>query len=453
MPITGNDELSIRILNELDAGMHLKEILLRHPISLDQAKRISRYRRMLQAVKEHLSENELNKVKQFGLKVLVLAPLFKKEDWSGLQEVLDSTNERTTRTELTLLLQALEEKRKQIAEANTKIGLKLTELEKQEADLNTLRQELQQKQAMLDEKVKFLNLYPPETRHFLLNHLGLFKQELVLARRLDSNWQKDLKKRNILRYDDLNYVWHVVDLEQLAAAYIKRIGGRAASAIEWDYEKELARNREARYPVPSSPFYQFPNGLAENLRSSINAIQEKVHRIETEREVILKEINRLRKASPTSFLESVEAANEVSERDLKAHGELQDMAMKWLYRQGFVVSSEVRLPNGRRCDVIGYSETGHIVIIEVKVSKADFLHDKKWTSYLTFCHEFYFLTSPEVLPLYYSTPDYIGIGLLEKNKSGLCIHKPFNRKQMVVEAKKVHFAISRSLSKKWLLGI
>src|SRR5690606_10345987 len=226
-----------------------------------------------------------------------------------------------------------------------------------------------------------------------------------------------------------------------------------AAATEWDYEKEHERNQQAPYRLPDSPFYRLPNGLAQDLRSSIESLEGEFREIEAECEAISKEINHLRKASPASFLESVKAVNAIAERDLITHGELQDLAMKWLYQQDYVVTREVQLPNGRRCDVIGYNKEGRIVIIEVKASKADFLQDKKWRSYLPYCHEFYFLTLAEVTPLYYKNPECKGIGLLEKVQGRLRITEPFTWIQTVAQPTNIHFSISKSLSKKWLFGL
>ena len=46
-------------------------------------------------------------------------------------------------------------------------------------------------------------------------------------------------------------------------------------------------------------------------------------------------------------MESVEAMNTLSVQDLKRHGKLQDKVLKWLYNNGYVVASEVSLPNGK----------------------------------------------------------------------------------------------------------
>ena len=197
---------------------------------------------------------------------------------------------------------------------------------------------------------------------FLIKHLGLYDDKLVLARRLNYNWQKALKKKGILTYSEMKYIWYVNDLDSLVVEYEKRINRKKPYPTEWEHG---AANEYSSY---QSAQYKLPTGLATDLLSSIREIDQKKKEIEAEREDIQKQIKELRKTSPKSFLESVEASNVLSTLELKRHGELQDKALKWLYNKGYIVASEITLPNGKRADVIGFSESGHIVIVEVKVS-------------------------------------------------------------------------------------
>ena len=50
---------------------------------------------------------------------------------------------------------------------------------------------------------------------------------------------------------------------------------------------------------------------------------------------------------------------------------------------------EMPLRCGRRADLMGIDAHGRIVIVEIKVSKADLLGDAKWTDYLDYCDRFY----------------------------------------------------------------
>jgi len=50
---------------------------------------------------------------------------------------------------------------------------------------------------------------------------------------------------------------------------------------------------------------------------------------------------------------------------------------------------EMPLRSGRRADLMGIDARGHLVIVEIKVSRADLLGDGKWTDYLDHCDRFY----------------------------------------------------------------
>lgn len=57
---------------------------------------------------------------------------------------------------------------------------------------------------------------------------------------------------------------------------------------------------------------------------------------------------------------------------------------------------EMPLRNGRRADLMGVDAKGQIVIVEIKVSRADLLGDAKWPDYLDFCDRFYWGLPPEL---------------------------------------------------------
>ena len=44
---------------------------------------------------------------------------------------------------------------------------------------------------------------------------------------------------------------------------------------------------------------------------------------------------------------------------------------------------------GRRADLMGIDAKGQVIIVEIKVSRADLLGDGKWTDYLDHCDRFY----------------------------------------------------------------
>ena len=55
---------------------------------------------------------------------------------------------------------------------------------------------------------------------------------------------------------------------------------------------------------------------------------------------------------------------------------------------------EVPLKGGRRADLMGIDARGQVVIVEIKVARADLLGDAKWTDYLDHCDRFYWGLPP-----------------------------------------------------------
>lgn len=56
--------------------------------------------------------------------------------------------------------------------------------------------------------------------------------------------------------------------------------------------------------------------------------------------------------------------------------------------------AEVPLKNGRRADLMGIDAKGLVVIVEIKVARADLLGDAKWPDYLDYCDRFYWGLPP-----------------------------------------------------------
>jgi hypothetical protein len=65
-----------------------------------------------------------------------------------------------------------------------------------------------------------------------------------------------------------------------------------------------------------------------------------------------------------------------------------------LLELGYAPLAEVRLPNGRRADLMAIGPSGQIVIVEVKSSLEDYRTDQKWGEYAPFCDLFYFAVAP-----------------------------------------------------------
>jgi hypothetical protein len=65
-------------------------------------------------------------------------------------------------------------------------------------------------------------------------------------------------------------------------------------------------------------------------------------------------------------------------------------------RNGIWCLSEMPLRSGRRADLMGIDAKGQVIIVEIKVSRADLLGDGKWTDYLDHCDRFFWGLHPEL---------------------------------------------------------
>lgn len=87
---------------------------------------------------------------------------------------------------------------------------------------------------------------------------------------------------------------------------------------------------------------------------------------------------------------AVQTAAQRRQRDLPRAAAIARGTARLLARAGMASVGELPLPNGRRADMAGLSETGEIWIIEIKSSAEDFRADAKWPEYRGFCDRRFF---------------------------------------------------------------
>lgn len=87
-------------------------------------------------------------------------------------------------------------------------------------------------------------------------------------------------------------------------------------------------------------------------------------------------------------------------------------------RHDLVTIGEVPLDGGRRADLMAVDARGQIVIVEIKVSRADLLGDAKWPDYLAHCDRFFwavptgFDTTPLGTPVF--LPERTGVIIADR---------------------------------------
>ncbi|MBA4049113.1 MAG: DNA repair protein MmcB-related protein [Sphingomonas sp.] len=88
---------------------------------------------------------------------------------------------------------------------------------------------------------------------------------------------------------------------------------------------------------------------------------------------------------------------------------------RMLLRHDLTAVGEVPLEDGRRADLMAIDARGQIVIVEIKVSRADLLGDSKWRDYLAHCDRFFW-----AVPMGFDTAPLDGLAFLPE-RTGLIV--------------------------------
>lgn len=78
----------------------------------------------------------------------------------------------------------------------------------------------------------------------------------------------------------------------------------------------------------------------------------------------------------------------------KEAGEVARGTLRLLAALGFHGVREFTLANGRRADIAAIDGGGRLLMVEIKVSLADFRADRKWPDYLDYCDALAFAIPP-----------------------------------------------------------
>lgn len=450
MMITGKDPISLQVLEAFTQKQKLADIAAAFNLSLDQVKRLKRLYNYTNTVLALTNEQTTEQFKQLGMKGLFLSPYIKAKDTLALTDILPFTTDQTTRDELLELMQQYDQKQERIQTFEQSYQAFLIASTQKETVFQQKINELEQAKQKLLAKFEFIQQYEPTVQELLLYYVGIHRDGYYgLRRRVDSGFRKTLEKKNILQLND-EYVWVIHSIDEFAKQLAYRL--KYEHYIQWDYEREKHRMRNneigAMY-VASDEDYK----AIRNFTEETNQLEQEMQQLEIELAVLANEKAKLqaeleanKRASILSFEEASIASDLMSERELLRHKEMQSIAMKWLYNQGFIVASEVVLPNKKRADVIGYNNE-KIIIIEVKSSKEDYRQDHKWTEYLSYCDEFYFF-----LDFYAVDQADKQAGYIQEQGRTLAISQADTLPHHCELRAETTWAIGRALSKKVTFG-
>lgn len=412
--INGLDEISQKCLDALASGLGPKELTAKYPVSLDQAKRLSRLNKLYNLAEPHLTPELFMKLKTLGQKVLMWSKVFKNQDWESLAELITATDTDTKRDTYQYMVQAVAEKRQRVEDIANNYQMLLDQLQQKEDEINKAKKEHQEYLTQVKKFINEIENYPEEVKKVLMEILARLKDDKIevgfkdynvkycLARRLIEDWQKELKRKGIIYYDHYNYIWYVLNFEKFVTQVEERL-----------------KNKRKKFYHEDGGYYRYHGSrINTKLRDSLDKVNDKIKQLESERRQIKRQLNQAKKKDPKSFLENVLVSNQLSAKDIETHGRLQVQGLKWLFNKEFAAVAEL-VHEHYRFDAIGFDRNGKIIIIEAKASYEDFSRDIKWQEYLKYCDELYFMI-PDRIRYYgvFGELNKKGAGLLSLSKGG-----------------------------------
>lgn len=448
--LDGINEESLLILKDIDNKKgNLIDIAKWHGASLNQVNKLSRLSKLYKNCSLYLDCKLLEKLKSLGLKALVLNKLV--DDPAGMIEILEIIDLNIKRDELEMLPKALEEKRKTIRAKEYQAKELLYKLEGKEKEVNNNIDKLKNLKKESDKALKEFADMSEVGKEFILEHLGLFEGRYILKARLDIDWQKSLKKKETVVYDNDKYVNYIVDIESFKKSVERRIKNK--NYMYYD----TTRKEEWSWNYPYNPEYKIGDKVIEDIATNIKVNKKELEKFNLEKKQIKKYIANLKKESSSNYMQQAIISNTLSSKELIYHTKLQNDGMRFLYNNGYAAVTEIS-KDSYRFDVIWFNENEDIIIIEAKASMSDFRQDHKIEMYKNYCNILYLIMDKIV---YYKADSEInkrlrdiGVGLILiwNDKINIEIEPVINTVDDGIK-KNLKFKIGRKLSEKYIYSL
>ncbi len=126
-----------------------------------------------------------------------------------------------------------------------------------------------------------------------------------------------------------------------------------------------------------------------------------------------------------------------------------------LWLQGHSPLCEVTLADGHRADIMALGRTGEILIVEIKVSAADLLGDRKWHHYRAFADRFAWAVPAELAGLLEAerfAPEACGLIVADRHEA-LWVREPARVTLAPARRKTATLAFARAGAERAMRGL
>ena len=417
------------VFDMLEKKKKQPEIVKETGFTIDVVKKVSQLKKIYLKIEGNIKDKLLlDRLYQLKFKAIELKKIADTKEL--VEEFLESAHADMKTSEVKAKVKELSTRKMRILEAKDQYLKKKHELEKDEKRILSLINDYEKRNEYIQELYPFLKGISSEVKDYIMILVGMKDGEYVLKHRVSLDIEKSVLP---VKYDKVNKLWFILDINQFIEIIENRVNQKQSvlweessqfksSIYYWDGYKSLSK---------SDGEYKKPDGL-ETLGLETLEKDIKIHKKELIK--VRKELKGIRENISNNYKEDTLFADSISSFEIGEHRLVQDIFLKEYFKEGYVAAAEITIGD-KRFDTTLYKHN-EVIIGEVKASRADFIGDKKYLTYMDYCNELCMVLSSRI-----NIKDE-EIQRLKNEGVGLYFVNTETR-----EVKKVHSSLRREITK------
>ena len=377
------------IFDMLHKNKKQTEIVEKTGFTIDVVKKVSQLNKIYLAVEEHIKDKLLlDRMYELKFKAIELKEISDTKEL--LEEFLESAHADMKTSEVKAKVNELSTRKMRILEAKNQYLTKKQELEKDEERILSLINDSKERLNYVHDLHPFLDGRTDKVKNYIMKLVGIKNEEYVLKHKVSLDIHKSILP---VKYDKYRKMWFILDVNEFVDIIENRVHLKESVVWEessyfriheyyWDGYKNLSKSDGA---------YKKPDGL-EML--GLEKLEEDIKLHKKELTKVRKELKKIRADISNNYKEDTLFADSISQSEIAEHRLVQDIFLKEYFKDGYVAAAEITMGD-KRFDTTLY-KPGEVIIGEVKASRADFIGDKKYLTYMDYCNELYMVLSSNI---------------------------------------------------------
>lgn len=377
------------VFDMLDNKKKQSQIVEETGFTIDVVKKVSQLKKIYLQIEKQIKDRLLlDKLHDLKFKALELKKIADTKEL--LEEFLESAHADMKTSEVKEKVNELSTRKMRILEAKNQYLTKKQELEKDEERILSLINDSKERLNYVHDLYPFLDGRADKVKNYIMKLVGIKNEEYVLKHKVSLDIHKSILP---VKYDKYRKMWFILDVNEFVDIIENRVHLKESVVWEesscfriheyyWDGYKNLSKSDGA---------YKKPDGL-EML--GLEKLEEDIKLHKKELTKVRKELKKIRADISNNYKEDTLFADSISSSEIAEHRLVQDIFLKEYFKDGYVAAAEITMGD-KRFDTTLY-KPGEVIIGEVKASRADFIGDKKYLTYMDYCNELYMVLSSNI---------------------------------------------------------